>query len=380
MSRSDVNIVKGMEAIVNRDNIRAGLDMNDLKALEQRMVSGGLIQQKIKDPTDRFQDELGAAAKKLGINFTEYTKVKSKDVNLSKATIPYQSSQQTYQNTSLPKLTMDDIQPEFVPDVNSDSTEDSYERDSESEDAGGDTNDTDKPNTSYASSDVDYRSNYSNHSSHSSNNADLGSRTREQERRDHIETVMGGSANDANTDFSFEKEKREDMKCTMLAEIDSLVNTLSNYDVSLDRIPTVDRNSDYAEVETVLKMLRYKNDSARYCDFADEFLLFGAYALEDLFDGKRMWLNRYQPDLTGWHNNVNVKLKRMRHDTGQLVSGVMQDYNIGPGARILLELVPNLILYSKIKKQQHSQPGLFIDNNDDEMEQAKNRIRNINGD
>ncbi len=90
-------------------------------------------------------------------------------------------------------------------------------------------------------------------------------------------------------------------------------------------------------------------------------MLFGAYALEELFDGKRMWLGRYQPDLTGWHNNVNVKLKRMRHDTGQLMSGIMHDYNIGSGARLLLELVPNLVLYSKLRKSQHNQPDLFSD-------------------
>jgi hypothetical protein len=193
----------------------------------------------------------------------------------------------------------------------------------------------------------------------------------EQERREHIDTVMG------NTDsggFSFEKEKREDVKCAMLAEIDSLMGSLVEEDIDLTRIPRVDRNSSYDEVEAVLKMLRHKNDHTRYCSFAEEFLLFGAYGLEELFDGKRTWFGRYQPDLTGWHNHVNIKLRRMRHDTGQLVNGVMQDYNIGPGARVLLELLPNMVLYSKMRKQQHHQPGIF---NDDEMLRHQQNIRDL---
>jgi hypothetical protein len=121
-------------------------------------------------------------------------------------------------------------------------------------------------------------------------------------------------------------------------------------------------------------MLRHKNDHARYCSFAEEFLIFGAYALEELFDGKRKWFGRYQPDLTGWHNHVNVKIKRMQHDTSKIVSEVMQDYNIGSGARLLLELVPSMILYSKMRKQQHGEPGLFSDMS---MADASRNLRSL---
>jgi hypothetical protein len=91
----------------------------------------------------------------------------------------------------------------------------------------------------------------------------------------------------------------------------------------------------------------------------------GAHGLEELFDGKRMWFDKYQPDLTGWHNNVNTKLKRMRHDTGQIVSSIMHDYNISPSVRILMELVPNMILYSNQRKEQHGQPGWYDADRDD---------------
>jgi len=102
--------------------------------------------------------------------------------------------------------------------------------------------------------------------------------------------------------------------------------------------------------------------------------MFGAHALEEIFDGKRVWFNRYSPDLTGWHNTVNVKLRRMRYDTSNLVSGVMQDYNIGSTTRIALELVPSMFLHSKMRRQQFGSQTLY---SDDQMSSAMNNIRDI---
>lgn len=380
MSTHDPHIVTGMDAIVNPDNIKPGID---LKELERRMISGGLIQQKIKDPQDKFNDELKDAAQKLGISFGEFT-TKNTSQSRSSYSVPAPARPQP----SLP--TLDSGYSGGGYGSSSGGGGSSNNKDDEDEDEEGTNEDEEEddeeeqpksspPAPSYSSSRTGGSSpppqSYSSENRFSSEDrprfgGDLRTRTQEQERRAHIDSVMGVA--EGTSSFSFEKEKREDMKCAMLAEIDSLMSSLAEEDVDLTRIPKVDRNSSYEEVDSVLKMLRHKNDHTRYCSFAEEFLLFGAYALEELFDGKRTWFGRYQPDLTGWHNHVNVKLKRMRHDTGQLVSGVMQDYNIGPGARVLLELVPNMVLYSKMKKQQHNQPGLF---SDEEMAQVNNRLR-----
>jgi hypothetical protein len=389
-----------MYDIVNKDNIKPGLDPNDIKDLERRMVEGGIIQPKSRSTVDRFQEEIAKEASKLGINFDGFPKSKPTALNpLTQSSYsPYspsspsspssQSSNRQRSNVDYPKGTYPKdtypkdtysksmvMESEYTPE-DEQSEEGGGESGSNHSDESDDSDYTPTTNRFSAPSYEESRETPHEHSQTTQSPQTTQYRTYEQERRSHIDTVMGAA--DAN--HLFEREKREDMKCAMLAEIDSLKHTLENYDVNLENIPKVNRSSEFSEIESVLKILRYKNDNSRYCDFAEEFLLFGAYTLEDLFDGKRMWLGRYQPDLTGWHNNVNVKLKRMRHDTGQLVSGVMQDYNIGPGARICLELIPNLVLYSKMKKQQHSQPGLFIDAGDEEMEQAKSRIRDINGD
>jgi len=369
MSRGDVNVIQGINEIVNPQNIKQNIDIREL---EERMISGGLISQKSKEPQDKLNDELSSMALELGISFGDTTK-KQPDpqvIHSGQSTTPRNhfttstvgSGGFSSQSAGLATLYASQSGATQLPDYE--------ESNSSSSSSSVDDNEYPGENTSGYNEEPEESPLKSNRFATSSNlGSNLYSRTREQERRSHIESVMGGSN---NTDYSFEKEKREDVKCTMLADIDSLINSLLNEDIDLSRIPTVDKNSSYEDVEMVLKMLRHKNDHTRYCSFAEEFLLFGAYALEDLFDGKRMWFDRYRPNLTGWHNTVNTKLIRMRHDTGQIVSGVMQDYNIGPGMRILLELIPNMIIYSKQLSQQYPQQGLY---SDEEMAKCAENLR-----
>lgn len=364
MSRGDVHIVTGMDAIVNPDNIKPGMD---LKELERQMISGGLITKRIKDPQDRFNDELKDAANKLGISFGEFSKKKPPAPAYNPVPVQKYSSMPTLDGgfPSKPEP------PKYSP------PEDDDESKEESDDEKEESNDDEKEESDDEKEDVS-RSSYSGNRFSSDDRprygSDLATRTHEQERRSHIDSVMGstdGGSSDGGG-FSFEAEKKEDMKCAMLAEIDSLISVLENDDIDLSRIPKVDQNSDYAKVESTLRVLRYKNDHNRYCSFADEFLLFGAHALEELFDGKRTWFGRYQPDLTGYHNQLNVKLRRCAADKGQIVSDIMHQYNIGAGARLLLEIVPGMVLYSKLRKQQHGAPGLF---SDEEMSQVTGRLR-----
>ncbi len=342
----DVHIITGMDAIINKENTRPGIDF---KELERDLINGGIITKKSRDPQDRFNEELKEFAKKLGINFGDTDASTSSGATGSSHTgttairppSPPRRTSTTPQETTRP--------PEQTRQEDDDS--DDYEAPTGGYSTSGPQSALQAPIA------AGFSTNPFTDTGRPRFGADLTTRTQEQERQSHIDSVVGGSA----SSFSLENEKREDNKCAMLADIDSLTSSLSDENVDLSRVPRVDRNSSYDEVESVLKMLRHKNDHARYCSFAEEFLIFGAYALEELFDGKRKWFGHYQPDLTGWHNHVNIKIKRMQHDTSKIVSEVMQDYNIVSGARLLLELIPSMVLYSKMRKQQHGEPGLFSD-------------------
>jgi hypothetical protein len=117
-----------------------------------------------------------------------------------------------------------------------------------------------------------------------------------------------------------------------------------------------------------------KNDRERYCHFAEEMVMFGAQSLEEIFNGENVWFGRYTPDLTGWHNTVSVKMRRMRHDTSTIVSGAMNNFHIGPAARVLLELVPSMFMHSGLRKKQSSNARLYSQSS---IASSMNSLRDI---
>jgi len=345
----ELHVIRGLNSIVNGDNVRGDID---LKALEEQLINGGIMPSK-GDAADRFQEELQAAAKNLGLTFgdDDAKPRQHRDARARRLSPPPRRPSPERRESPPPRRESPPPRRESSPERRESSPERRYYRHDETPRyvPPAPSADPDTPTDDIDSLLDDYGI------------------TREKDRRRQIDSVVGSSGG-----FSLEGEKREDMKHEMLAEIDDLMGALAGEGRDLSRIPELDHRSDYAQVESVMKILRRKSDHARYCSFAEEFILFGAHALEELFDGKRMWFDRYSPDLTGWHSTVDVKMKRIRHDTGQIVRGIMHDYDIGPGARVLLELIPNMVVYSKTRKHQHSQPGLY---SDEQMRESQAHLR-----
>ena len=183
-----------------------------------------------------------------------------------------------------------------------------------------------------------------------SSNYGMETETNEQRKYDKFKNVM----NDMGVkpvNYSLEAEKKEDMKSSMLEEIDFLREELIEYGYAIERIGSVTYDSPYEIIESTLRLLRHKMDRVTYCEFAESFILMGAYGLEDIFDGKKSWFG-YSPDLTGWPDSVNLKLRRMRLTTSQVVSQMVYDYGVSPTVRLALELIPSAVLHSRMRKNE----------------------------
>jgi len=365
----DVQILRGFSNLTNLDNVKPGMNIEEI---EKQLINGGLVE-KTKDPQDKFSDELQELADQLGINFGDIARAETP--TMSPGVAAAISAQ------SLPSgngSTGNNAYMQSLPSGNGSTGNSAYMQPGGSGSSAGNSNyrpaTTDDDDYENSADKTEYGSDsWSNVSQESFSRSELGSVTQEQERRTHINSIMRDIS--PNSGFSFEDEKREDLKCAMLEEIDSLIYSLQDAEVDLSRIPKVSIEAEYDDIEKVLKILRHKSDRSRYCSLAEEFLIWGAHGMEELFDGKRIWLGKYQPCLTGWHVQVQTKLRRMRHDTSQLVSEVMHDYNIGPGPRVLLELIPNMFVYSSQKKKNMITGNMY---SDADMAAANERLRQLN--
>lgn len=155
-------------------------------------------------------------------------------------------------------------------------------------------------------------------------------------------------------------EEQEDQKACMLADIEMLIQSLQVDGADLTRIVQPTQASSFKEVESVLRLLQMKVDRTRCATLAEEVIAFGAMALEEIFDGQNQWLG-YSPDLTGFHNVTRVKLRRTRFETGQIAASVLKDNSIGPFWRLIMELFPAAVLQARTNSKRHGQPSMFDD-------------------
>jgi len=337
----DTAPLNGISALVNRELVRP--DAN-LEELEHKLLGDSSASDRFNDATAKFNKELAEFARSIGLDYNDI--------------LP----------GVLPGVPPGEIEPDTnSADDRSDSDDDTFE-----DPIGGGAREETRGSRDNSPSPAMVRS---IQLSPGSFGKDITTRTQEQIRRSYIDSVM--KSNDQGLQFEyFEQAKREEQKITMLAGISSLLNTLEEDGEDVSKIPRVDRNSSFEEIETVYKILQHKNDRNRCCNMAEECIMFGVYALEELFDGKRTWFGR-QPDLTGWHNTVQVKLRRMRYDTAQIVNDIIREYGISPTVRLLLELIPSAFIYSRMKEAQRRQPGLI---SDDELAAATEKIRSMSVD
>jgi hypothetical protein len=390
----DLDLLRGISSLINTQNAKTGVNYEEI---EKSLIQNGNTKQQsgAKDPSESYRDELSSLAKTLGIKF---------DSPVSAARSATHSSAKSERSSRSSAPSNDEAISQYLQNIGQSQPaaspmRSSPQRSSHSEDLGlpssyleeldgsSEQHDGGSPKSSPQKSasnlfpNFDYPAEARPQSpmrSSPAQSTEFVRRTHEQSMHDQIKNVMSNMGS-ADADFIIlDQASKDDEIISMLEEIDSLRSSLEEEDAKgLNRIPVVTQTNTYAEVENVLRRLRLKNDRARYTSLADEFLLWGAQGLEELFDGKRRWFGNHSPNLVGWSKDVAVKLRRLRHDTSTLVSGVMHDYNIGPGLRILLELVPNMFMYAKRKKNSYGKETLF---QDQDIARHMNNIRSIDED
>lgn len=363
----DIKVLSGIHEIVNKQNVKKGLDYGEIERL---MISGA--SDNTQTATSAFENELNALAAQLGLDIgTPKPEVVNRQATPMRQPTPVRQQTPLRQSTPmrLPTPQQQELPVEQPRDLYADLglpadvTQFAFDDTPAAPPATDDF-----PNFDYSAVAPD--TNY--HTSRMSD--DLRARTDEEVRHRQVVDVMSSFAAPDAKFVSLDEAKREEEKLIMLDEIDSLRSSLMEEDAAgLNSIPEVTSRDSYASVENVLRRLRLKNDRTRYTSLADEFLLWGAYCLEQIFDGERKVFGK-QPDLTGWSKEVQVKLRRMRHDTSTVVSDVMHGYHIGPMARIGLELIPNLFMFARRRKENHGKASLYADS---DISKHMNNLQNI---
>ena len=172
-----------------------------------------------------------------------------------------------------------------------------------------------------------------------------------------LETMRGGTG--GQNVYSTQAEQAKDLRDGKLEQIYELRDALAEEGVDVTNIPIPSVSSPAEEIDSILHLLTRKNNRYKYSSMAEEFLSGGAELIETFFDGSRnIPVLNVAPDYTGYSNNVNAKLHRLRFETSQIVGNAIEKHNVSPLSRVLMELVPGFVLYPRIRyKQTSSKPA-----------------------
>jgi hypothetical protein len=196
--------------------------------------------------------------------------------------------------------------------------------------------------------------------------------TDEELQQTRIRSIIGGSQN--FEEFSLDKEQEEDDKLVLLEQIDMLKQILTDDGINVSTVAQVNINSSIKDIKNVSRILKLKNDRNRLSSLTEEGILLIAAGMEFFFDGQTTYFGT-KPDLVGWSDTVKIKLRRLKFETSSIVCTSLRSSNIGSGMRIALELIPSMILYSRLKSQNKS--GIDNSRADEKYKKAINELNNI---
>lgn len=362
MSNGNINDpinLSGMGVLINKNGTKKGFDPSDL---EEEIINGAPFQSKKMDLSEEFAKEIDELAENYGRSSAPKMRRSTPISNMR--TSNTRSSNMRTSNSRTSNARTSKTGDHSIDDIlkSLDALDDPSCATTDEED-----------NLENLDNIVDNAFNTSNFEPSRSEIRDpqLGYMTNEARKQSIIGNVLQGIPQSTSAaTFNIDQEKEEEDKARALEQISFLLSSIEEEGDDISRIPKVNHTNTLSEILNVLRMLTYKVDRKRCCTFAEESILLGAHGLEWVFDGKKKYFGM-KPDLVDWHKSVAIKLRRMRHDTSNVVSNIMQTYGLGSGTRLFLELIPSLVLYSRMRRSQHKDNIIT----DDEFNDSMNRIR-----
>ncbi len=159
---------------------------------------------------------------------------------------------------------------------------------------------------------------------------------------------------DANATTMLDEERREEDRVFMIDEIANMAQELANLGHDVSPYQNLE-NEPYEKILRLRTRIRNRLDSEYLSSISGEFILNGAKLIEKLFDGKRVWFGKFNPDLTGWSRTLTVRVRRLRPQVSRNMSNLFNGYDNPLLLNMAFELIPSAFAYSSNLKEKQKQ-------------------------
>ena len=375
--RLDALNITGISSLINRQNIKNDID---LESIEKSIMNKSESTDKKQEPVNNYSNEINELAEQLGIDLSIDTPAKKTQVVEKKQSVKSKSSSGSSKSSSSGSHSSSSGSHSSSSGSHS-SSSGSHSSSSGSHSSSEYSSDESSSVNSSVISNFENKHGIKTDKKYYEKRRKLGrhsyeDETEEQQKRRHVNSIIDDIRGETKTSFGVERERVQEIKESKLEQIGQLKLALEDDEVDCSGISSLNAESSMSEIDSVLSLLRLKNDRNRYSTVASEVITGLAEGIEMVFDGTRnIPLTNIRPDYTGYHNTVATKLHRMRFETSQVVGNIIEKYNIGASSRILLELLPSFFIYPWDRKRQKSSPGLANDFEINDSRNAMNVLR-----
>lgn len=198
---------------------------------------------------------------------------------------------------------------------------------------------------------------------------DFSSRTHEERRQQVVNSVYS----DGPT-WNLENDRQNDEKARLLDQIDNMRDMLidEGAEKEIKMLQPLTSNNSLRDIQDRYNLLMIKIDRRRCGSFAEDVIMLGVHLVEHFFDGKKEFFG-HKPDMTGWNKTVATKIRRMRLPLAVSTQNMMSGLGMGVLPRLVMELAPSAILYSKMNKSIEGSAHVT----EEEFSDASNKLRNL---
>lgn len=192
--------------------------------------------------------------------------------------------------------------------------------------------------------------------------------TEEQTEQNYINKLISSRWGDDTSDGDLYDNRLDEYKVTLLEEISDFISDLKT-SIDLSTVPNVSYSSPIKEIERVHLILKKKYDRVRFSNIGNDYITFILLGAEFVFNGEREFLG-YKPCLKGVHKKIKVKLRRIRYETANVVSRILNDNHLGSISKIMIEILPTLFIHNSLYQETDSQYRL-----DEQLSSAQDNLR-----
>ena len=209
----------------------------------------------------------------------------------------------------------------------------------------------------------------------SDSDSDINYFTNEQRKQGYVDDIIGKQKNeDDSLLYDIDEQNRKSKRTNLIIDINFLRKGLGgSKNPDLKDYPKPKDDMPIAYLEALKSQLLALNQRSTSSELVEEGIMLATKGLGKIFNGKREILG-VRPQLKNFHGTAQIKLRRLRYETSQILPSIMgttmQNPILKVGASLGIGMLLHSGLASKVDKEDSEDDGYDSDDYKNDLQRV----------